>query len=370
MLLLRVFSCISCKNRCTSTLAYIYVRAYFTLSPRSDLSISPILKFINQTLITMANAWKKDRSIKMATPKSMFLLFSTSLVLLTFFYLCSHTTTSSNNFKTLVNLPNSLIQPFDCYKSPQSHPVIANLVEGVKYPFLYSLSDFGTLPDKPHKNIVRLLKGKLFRRPDISVTVQELLEKMKGEGKSGIFVDVGANVGMATFAAAVMGFRVFAFEPVVENLQSICNGIHFNRVADLVNVFEAATSDQLGNITFHKLVGRLDNSAVSATGAKMAFKSNEEIELKVRSIPLDEVIPEKETVLLLKIDVQGWEYHVLKGAKKLLSRKKGEAPYLIYEEDERLLQASNSSSKEIRKFLGGLGYTHCVQKGTDAHCTK
>lgn len=193
---------------------------------------------------------------------------------------------------------------------------------------------------------------------------------MKSEGKMGIFVDVGANVGMATFAAAVMGFRVFSFEPVFENLQSICNGIYFNRVGDLVTVFEAATSDHVGNITFHKLVGRLDNSAVSATGAKLAFKSNEEVELQVRSIPLDKVIPDNEPVLLVKIDVQGWEYHVLKGAKKLLSRKKGEAPYLIYEEDERLLQASNSSSKEIREYLHGLGYTHCVQQGTDAHCTK
>nr|GEW59381.1 methyltransferase FkbM [Tanacetum cinerariifolium] len=186
---------------------------------------------------------------------------------------------------------------------------------------------------------------------------------MKSEGKNGVFVDVGANVGMATFAAAVMGFRVYSFEPVFENLQSICNGIYFNRVGDLVTVFEAATSDRVGNITFHKLVGRLDNSAVSANGAKLAFKSNEAIELQARTVPLDLVIPENEPVLLIKIDVQGWELHVLKGAKKLLSRKKGEAPYLIYEEDERLLQASNSSSKEIRQFLHGFGYTHCVQQG-------
>ncbi|KAK1434687.1 hypothetical protein QVD17_00436 [Tagetes erecta] len=317
----------------------------------------------------MANAWKKYRSTKITSPKSLFLFISTSFILLTFFYLCSNTSNPNPNpnIKTLINSP---IQPFNCDNSPQSHPIIANQVEGVKYPFIYSLSDFGTLPDKPHKNIVRILKGKLFRRPDISVTVQDILEKMKSEGQTGVFVDVGANVGMATFAAAVMGFRVFAFEPVFENLQSICNGVYFNRVGDLVHVFEAATSDRIGNITFHKLVGRLDNSAVSATGARLAFKSNEEIELQVRSIPLDLVIPDNERVLLLKIDVQGWEYHVLKGAKKLLSRKKGEAPYLIYEEDERLLQASNSSSTEIRRFLDGLGYTHCVQKGTDAHCTK
>lgn len=35
-------------------------------------------------------------------------------------------------------------------------------------------------------------------------------------------------------------------------------------------------------------MGRLDNSAVSAEGAKMAFKTNEEIEIEVRSVPLDE----------------------------------------------------------------------------------
>ncbi|KAI4379465.1 hypothetical protein MLD38_005759 [Melastoma candidum] len=72
----------------------------------------------------------------------------------------------------------------------------------------------------------------------------------------------------------------------------------------------------------------------------------------------------------MKIDVQGWELHVLKGASKLLSRKGNDAPYLIYEEDERLLQASNSSAKEIRDFLHTVGYHHCTQHGTDAHCTK
>ncbi|PSR84503.1 Hexuronic acid methyltransferase [Actinidia chinensis var. chinensis] len=320
----------------------------------------------------MANAWKRHRPANLLAPKPLVLLLSSSLVLLLFFLLSSRTSSndnpSPNTLKTLILYPT--IKPFDCYDSPQSHPVIANLVEGLKHPFLYSLSDLGSIPEKPPKNIVRILKGKLFRRPDISATVQEVIEKMRTEGKNGIFVDVGANVGMASFAAAVMGVRVLAFEPVFENLQRICDGVYFNRVGDLMTVFEAAASDRLGNVTFHKLVGRLDNSAVSATGAKLAFKSNEEIALQVRSIPIDEVIPESEPVLLLKIDVQGWEYHVLKGASKLLSRKKGEAPYIIYEEDERLLQASNSSAKEIRDFLQSVGYHECTQHGTDAHCIK
>ncbi|CAN1825325.1 hypothetical protein LINPERHAP1_LOCUS31131 [Linum perenne] len=123
------------------------------------------------------------------------------------------------------------------------------------------------------------MKGKLFRKPDIFVTLQELLEGKKRDG--GLVVDVGANVGMASFVAAVMGFKVLAFEPVMENLQRICDGIWFNRVGELMTVFEAAASDHVGNITFYKLVGRLDNSAISASGAKLAFKSNEEVAVQV-----------------------------------------------------------------------------------------
>ncbi|MBA0868073.1 hypothetical protein Goshw_008438 [Gossypium schwendimanii] len=323
----------------------------------------------------MANAWKREHSKtqKLLSPKTLLSLLI--LILILIFYLCFSFLSPKNpnfisttaSYKTQISTQNFPIPPFNCRNSPQSHPIIANQVENLKYPFIYSLADLGSLPDKPHKNIVRILKGKLFRRPDISATVQDFLE---GKNRDGFVVDVGANIGMASFAAAVMGFRVLAFEPVLENLQRICDGIWFNRIEELITVFEAAASDRNGNITFHKLVGRLDNSAVSAVGARLAFKSNEEIAVQVRSILLDEVIPESEPVLLLKIDVQGWEYHVLKGAKKLLSRKKGEAPYLIYEEDERLLQASNTTAKEIRDFLSGLGYTHCTQHGTDAHCTK
>ena len=82
------------------------------------------------------------------------------------------------------------------------------------------------------------------------MTVQELLENRK---KDGIVVDVGANVGMATFAAAAMGFRVAAFEPVYENLQRICDGVFLNRAWKRVAEFHAAASDRIGNVTIHKV---------------------------------------------------------------------------------------------------------------------
>ncbi|CAL4917653.1 unnamed protein product [Urochloa decumbens] len=332
-----------------------------------------------------AASWRRHASPSAASsssnPKSFLLLLPVLLLLLfalsrapdlTFSSTPTPTSTADAADADVSSSSDILLRPFDCYASPQASPVVANLVEGVPHPFFYSLADMGTLPDHPHKNIARLLKGKRFRKPDISETIQELLggEVGRGAASGGVVVDVGANVGMASFAAAVMGFRVVAFEPMFENLQRICDGVYLNRVQDRVLVYHAAASDRLGNITMHKVIGRLDNSAISATGAKLAFKSNEEIAVVVSTIPLDEVIADTERVLMIKIDVQGWEYHVLRGASKLLSRTKGEAPYLIYEEDERLLQASNTSAQEIRTFLSSVGYNDCTRRGTDAHCTK
>jgi len=264
------------------------------------------------------------------------------------------------------------IEKFDCMRCPQAAPVVANKVEGVRHPFFISLADLGS-PEKPNRNFLRMLKGKPFRKPDISQTVQEVLEKLESNGlasKRGTVVDVGANVGMAAFAAAAMGYKVVAFEAVFENLQRLCDGMYLNRAGDVVSFYHAAVSDVPGNLTMHKVVGRLDNSAVSVTGAKLAFKSNEIVPVSVRSITLDTVIPEFEPVILLKIDVQGWEYHVLKGASRLLSRVPGDAPYIIYEDDEKLLQESNTSSKEIRDFLVSMGYSSCTRHGTDTHCKK
>jgi hypothetical protein len=165
----------------------------------------------------------------------------------------SASASASASFPHLLLLPGH-VRPFDCYASPQASPVFASLVEGVPHPFFYSLADMGALPEHPHKNIMRLQKGKRFRKPDISETIQELLVGEVGKSSDGVVVDIGANVGMASFAAAVMGFRVVAFEPVFENLQRICDGVYLNRVQDRIVVYHAAASDRLGNITMHKVL--------------------------------------------------------------------------------------------------------------------
>uniref|UniRef100_A0A0D9VVR3 Methyltransferase FkbM domain-containing protein n=1 Tax=Leersia perrieri TaxID=77586 RepID=A0A0D9VVR3_9ORYZ len=243
--------------------------------------------------VPAAASWRRHAAAASSTSRILLLLVPVLLLLLFVLSRAPDLTLSptATTAASSRRLPTSISTGSTCLTIPRARtrspppasPVIASLVEGVPRPFFYSLADMGALPDRPHKNIARLLKGKHFRKPDISETIQQLLLAGKegvaaGSGFPGaVVVDVGANVGMASFAAAVMGFRVVAFEPVLENLQRICDGVYLNRVQDRVVVYHAAASDRVGNITMHKVIGRLDNSAISATGAKLAFKSNEEI---------------------------------------------------------------------------------------------
>eukprot|EP00249_Psilotum_nudum_P010349 c22486_g2_i1 orf=240-1298(+) len=338
-----------------------------------------------------ASVWRKDRALPLTSELRicvicLVFLLSVSLLIVAIAVLAwpsllcvardrigsSAVPVSARDAQPGIDSVSSLSELVDCLGLLQSAPVVAHKVEGTRYPFFISLVDLGT-PEKPNRNFQRMLKGKLFRRADISGTLQSVLERLRTHRQAGpdaAVIDVGANVGMATFAAAAMGYKVIAFEAVLENIQKLCDGVHLNRVFSTVKIHHAAVSDSPGNITIHKVVGRLDNSAVSAAGANLAFKLNEVIPVSVRAVSLDSVLPMTTSVLLLKIDVQGWEYHVLKGATKLLSRHPNEAPYLIYEDDQRLLQESNSSSQEILQFLASYGYKFCSRKGGDQHCTK
>lgn len=185
-------------------------------------------------------------------------------------------------------------------------------------------------------------------------------------------VDVGANVGMASFVAAVMGFRVLAFDDS-SPCSRICSG--YSTGCTSTGCSTALWCITLRGCSFWSSWDYYDAQGDWSTGqqcyicrrCKVSIKSNAEIAVEVSTIPLDELVPDTERVLLIKVDVQGWEYHVLGGASNLLSRRKGEAPYLIYEEDEHLLQAGNSSAQDIRTFLTSVGYNHCKRHGNGAH---
>ena len=161
-----------------------------------------------------------------------------------------------------------------------------------------------------------------------------------------IVVDVGANVGYYTIIAADLarrGGRVFAFEPSPNHLSLLERSCSENGF-DNVTTFRAALSDKTEDGTLYLSEGNL--------GDHRLFPAEEErAAIQVSCVPLDRVI---DVVGVLKIDVQGAEGKVLRGAAKVIENS---SPLTLFMEFwPEGLERAGEDPEEIAQFLGELGF--------------
>lgn len=125
-----------------------------------------------------------------------------------------------------------------------------------------------------------------------------------------VVYDVGAHAGYYTLLAAsrvAPGGRVYAFEPVSENLAYLRHHLRLNRVTN-ASVVPAAVANSCGSASFRA-------GTTSSTGHLA-----EDGQLQVSTVGLDEMARAGliEAPSLVKIDVEGAEESVLAGAVELL----------------------------------------------------
>ncbi len=170
-----------------------------------------------------------------------------------------------------------------------------------------------------------------------------------------IYVDVGANIGLYTLLAAdrvgVAG-KVFAFEPVTNTYARLVENIALNGLHH-VSPHRLAISDSRGFLTITTAGGGFD--AWSSLGRP--YMGKEETRETVATIRWDEFAAEHNLigkVTMMKLDVEGWESRVLRGAEATLSRD--DAPTLYVEFTEEAAANAGSSCKVLHKILISLGY--------------
>ncbi|MEI6300033.1 MAG: FkbM family methyltransferase [Betaproteobacteria bacterium] len=130
------------------------------------------------------------------------------------------------------------------------------------------------------------------------------------------FVDIGANLGYYTCLALQKGKPVIAFEPQQQNLQCLFRNLISNGWEDRAEVFPLALSDKPGLLTLYGASGPSASLVKNWAGYSSAYHKI------VPVSTLDNILAGRfqDKRLFVKMDVEGAEYQVLKGALSTLSR--------------------------------------------------
>jgi FkbM family methyltransferase len=174
------------------------------------------------------------------------------------------------------------------------------------------------------------------------------LEILKLEiGPDDIFYDVGANVGLHSCVALQAGARqAIMFEPDPSNCSVARLNLRLNGFANFV-LLELALDDRDGQrMFFAASPENMGTGGFSRSGPGRCFVVPVET--------LDHVSTKLElpTPSVLKIDVEGWEYQVLKGARRLL--ESSPPRMIIFETD--VDEQANVIDNNVVDYLKELKY--------------
>lgn len=178
------------------------------------------------------------------------------------------------------------------------------------------------------------------------------LAVMAGVLKTGSrFLDVGTNVGlMSLYAAKLVGptGRVDSFEPLPEIRRLLSSSIEINSFNNIV-VHPIALGSEPARL---KLYRHLE---VNRGSSSLAWTGDEHETIEIEVDTLDHVMAEQpgQPTEMIKIDVEGWELEVLRGAAESLTQSY--QPVLCVE-FSLLRPLHGGTYDDIMTLLEGYGY--------------
>ena len=191
----------------------------------------------------------------------------------------------------------------------------------------------------------------LVESGELEPGTRHLIQRILSPGD--VFIDVGANIGMHTLAAAqaMRGHgRVIAFEPYPPTARLLEQTVWMNGFTPVIDIHcVAATDDQrdrtlyLGATSGHHSLFPLDESFATDNAS-----------VKVQATTIDQITANVQVATLIKIDAEGAELEVLAGAAALVKRSKDVG--IIAEFGNSHLKRTSGTAQEWLAHFSKLGF--------------
>lgn len=138
-----------------------------------------------------------------------------------------------------------------------------------------------------------------------------------------VFLDIGANIGTYSILFAGKGLTGFAFEPVKSNSDTLRKNIELNRMDAQVKVFPVGLGSfkHTANFTFDPVNTGASHLTDDHIDAEIIVNPIfEDSEIVTLDSLIDELNIDPSKKIIIKIDVEGMEIDVLKGAAQFLRK--------------------------------------------------
>ena len=183
--------------------------------------------------------------------------------------------------------------------------------------------------------------------------VVRVLEKFLKEGD--VFIDVGANIGYLTAAGAGLVGRtgsVYSFEPSLREFSRLQKMAALNPGYD-IQCFNVACGEKESTQPMHISSAFGWNTLVPNWMRPDVYESTSEVDI----VRLDEFLLSRidaKKIKLIKIDVEGYEYYVLKGLARIFETAK---PAVLCEVTPRGMDLLGLKLETLDLFMKEMGYS-------------
>jgi FkbM family methyltransferase len=212
--------------------------------------------------------------------------------------------------------------------------------------------DFGIVEIGCRSQVLRRILVERKYEPELVDALRKHVDPSKDA------LDIGANVGIFTiFLAGLLseGRRVLAVEPTPGARGYLKRNIDAHNCADRVILFEGVATETNGDFTLNVVEGMEEFSSL-LTLASPGIRNLEQKHIRVPGRTIDSLVEQHKLAPgIIKIDVEGAELQVLRGAKQTLLIHR---PVICFEAwpEEMLRAAGGSRPGAAAEYLAACGY--------------
>jgi FkbM family methyltransferase len=215
------------------------------------------------------------------------------------------------------------------YKAIFVKPIVKYFRNRKEYPYFWTMA---------HDPICREILANGFYEKELLGAMVKLVKK------NGTVLDIGANIGNHAIYFSKYFHHVIAFEPFERNCWILKANIKLNSIEN-IELVEKGLGKEKAFLEFSNLNQYETNKTLKPSTNRLKDRL-------IEVIPGDDALLKFKNIkdiVIIKIDVEGFERDVIIGLSKTISTYK---PIIFWEDFEI------NKANDTRKILKGLGYAH------------